>query len=57
MVEIASKSDRPAALRRKLARCRLLGAAYVVFLDPFRNEHWSAGVAREGLERTLDTIR
>ena len=57
MVEIASKSDRPAALRRKLARCRLLGAAYVVFLDPFRNEHWNAGVAREGLERTLDTIR
>jgi len=57
VVEIASKTDRPAALRRKLVRCRLLGAAYVVFLDPFRNEHWSDGVAPEGLRRTLCTIR
>ena len=57
VIEIASKTDRPAALRAKLERCRALGAAYVLLLDPYREELWNAGEAPEGLRLTLDTLR
>jgi Uma2 family endonuclease len=57
VVEIVSKTDRPAVLRAKLERCRALGAGYVLLLDPFRNERWSDGQAPQGLNLTLDTIR
>jgi Uma2 family endonuclease len=49
VIEVASKTDRPSALRMKLERCRALGAAYVLLLDPYREELWSAGEAPAGL--------
>jgi Uma2 family endonuclease len=57
VVEVASKTDRPAALRSKLERCRALGADYVLLLDPYRDEVWTAGEAPCGLRLTLETLR
>jgi Uma2 family endonuclease len=57
VVEVASKSDRPLALRTKLERCRSLGARYVLMLDPYRDEQWTAGDAPDGLSLTLETLR
>lgn len=56
VVEIISKSDRPASVKAKLQRCRRLGASYVVMLDPYRREAWSDGIAPEGLELSVDAI-
>src|SRR5476651_1456740 len=42
-VELASKSDRPGALRKKLLRFRAYGAQYVVLIDPYRREVWTDG--------------
>jgi Uma2 family endonuclease len=57
VVEIISKTDRPATVRSKLEKCRALGASYVALLDPFREEQWSDGSSPEGLNLTLDIIR
>lgn len=57
VIEIASKTARPAALRAKLERCRALGACYVTLLDPYRDEQWSDGQPPLGLYLTLDTVR
>jgi Uma2 family endonuclease len=56
VVEIASKTDHPPALRSKLERCHALGAGYVLLLDPDRNELWTAGEAPHGLCLTLETL-
>jgi Uma2 family endonuclease len=57
VVEVASKTDRPAVLRANLERCRSLGARYVTLLDPYRDEQWSDGQPPAGLHLTLDSVR
>lgn len=56
VIEIASRTDRPTFLRAKLARCRALGARYVLLLDPQRGETWSDGTPPDGLSLTLDAL-
>ncbi len=56
VVEIASKTDRVDALRAKLARCRALGAQYVLLLDPYKHERWSDGSPPAGLNVGLADI-
>ena len=57
VIEVVSKTDRPSVLRAKLERARVLGARYVLLLDPYRNERWSDGVPPPGLQLTLESIR
>jgi Uma2 family endonuclease len=42
-VELCSDSDNPNELRAKLERIRHAGASYVVRIDPYRSELWTAG--------------
>ncbi len=51
-IEIVSKSDRPAETRAKLKLFREAGTAYVVLIDPYRDEIWTDGTPPA--EFTLD---
>jgi Uma2 family endonuclease len=42
-IELVSKTDRPAAVRRRLTHLREQGTPFVVLLDPYRSEVWSDG--------------
>jgi Uma2 family endonuclease len=46
-IELVSKTDRPAATRRRLLHLRSQGTPFVVMIDPYRDEIWTDGVAPE----------
>jgi Uma2 family endonuclease len=56
-VELVSKSDRPAELRKKLEAFRAAGTSYVVLIDPYRKEIWTDGEAPAGFDLDFRPIR
>jgi Uma2 family endonuclease len=42
-IELRSKADNPAKLRRKLQRVHSFGASYVLLIDPYERSTWSRG--------------
>ncbi len=55
-IELVSKTDRPAEVRRRLRRLRLQGAPFVVMIDPYRNEVWTDGSAPEDFPPNFDDV-
>ncbi len=47
-IELRSKADAVAALKRKLLRCREQGATYVVLVDPYERCVWTDGEPPSG---------
>ncbi len=56
VIELVSKSDRPADLREKLHRFREAGTAFVVLIDPYRHEMWTDGEPPAHFDVDLRTL-
>lgn len=56
VVELVSKTDRPAETREKLAKMRALGVQYALMIDPYRKEIWSDGTPPEDFDIDFSSI-
>ena len=55
-IELLSKTDRPAALRDKLTHLRAQGTGFVVLLDPYRRDIWTAGQSPPDFPTDFDDV-
>jgi Uma2 family endonuclease len=55
-IELASQSDRPAALKAKLRHFRAAGTAFVILIDPYRKTIWSEGTPPTGFSIDLESL-
>lgn len=55
-IELVSKSDRPAEIRRRLARLRSHGTLFVVMIDPYHSVVWTDGQAPDYFPKDFDDV-
>ena len=55
-IELASQSDRPAALRAKLRHFRAAGTAFVILIDPYRKAIWTDGTPPTAFSIDLESL-